>query len=97
MCELRITHQRTTRAFDQIVERRAEVEATLGPLEWLRQPETRVSRVLVRRAADPTDQEHWPEIFAWFQKQALGFREVFTPLIRALDLEDEEGGDDDAE
>ncbi len=80
-CELRMNRDAEKKAFDELAAQRSEIEAITGPLEWLRQPETQVSKVVVRRPADPSDSAQWSEMYKWLGEKATEFQRAFQPRL----------------
>ena len=65
---------------------RAEIESELGAeLEWRELPGKKESHVVLRRSADPTRREDWPEQHAWLRDKLEMFHRVFGTRIKGLD------------
>ena len=77
---------------------RLEIEQQAGvQFEWREMPEKRQSRIDTRRAADPTDQSTWPELFNWLIGRLELIHRVFGPRVKALRLADPADVHPDAE
>ena len=68
---------------------RAAIESELGTeLEWRELPGKKESHVVLRRSADPTRREEWPEQHAWLRDKLEAFHRVFGPRIKELNAGD---------
>ncbi|UCG42551.1 MAG: DUF4268 domain-containing protein, partial [candidate division WOR-3 bacterium] len=76
------------RAFGDLKERQAEIEASVGQaLVWDPLPEKRACRIFIAAGASIDDSdERLAEVIEWAVPLALKFRETFTPLIKDLQL-----------
>ena len=74
------------RLFDQLEERKGELESEIGEtLEWERLGGRRSSRIaVVRRGSIDDDEETLAEIRAWMVERLLKFRQVFGPRLDEL-------------
>ncbi len=57
-------------------------------LEWARQPSNNVSRVILHRKGDPTDESAWPELAEWTAKTLQKFDAVFRERVKNLNAAD---------
>ena len=72
--------------FDQLFDRRAEVETALGhPLSWQRLDGTDSRVCIYRDDSDPSDREAWPAQHAWLVSNLAAFDRTFRPILRTLD------------
>jgi hypothetical protein len=71
--------------YDQLYARRREIEESLGTeLEWQNHPGQRTQYLILRAWFDPTNEEQWPECFAWHMNTLAKLREVLLPYILEL-------------
>lgn len=90
-CELYIRHKESKRAFAQLATDKDVIEKELGGhLEWQELPHRRDCRIIQYRSGDVNDRQTWPDLHAWLLERAEAFYRVFSPRVKALDLEDEE-------
>lgn len=74
--------------YDQLLAKRAQIDAQVPNLTWQRLDGRKQSRIaLYREAADPTDESDWPAQHAWLVEKLELLHSVFRPL--ALELSDE--------
>ena len=57
-------------------------------VEWREMPGKKQSNVVLRRSADPTRREEWPEQHAWLRDKLEAFHRVFGPRIKELNAGD---------
>jgi hypothetical protein len=57
-------------------------------VEWRELPGKKESHVVLRRSADPTRREDWPEQHDWLRDKLEAFHRVFGPRIKELSAED---------
>jgi hypothetical protein len=90
-CELYIRHEESKRAFAQLATDKDAIEKELGGhLDWQELPHGRDCRIIQYRSGDLGDRQAWPDLHAWLLERAEAFYRVFSPRVKALDLEDEE-------
>jgi hypothetical protein len=81
-------------AFELLKEQQQEIEAKLGPLDWMALPGKGACRIVQRKDADLENRENWPELIEWSLERAEAFHSVFSPLVTALDLEESVEGEE---
>jgi hypothetical protein len=76
-------------SFNAFKAQQAAIEKEFGEaLEWEELPGKKESRIGVSWSdIDPTDRKRWSDYNLWLQKQLEQLHRVFSPRIRALDLE----------
>ncbi|MDV2503127.1 MAG: DUF4268 domain-containing protein [bacterium] len=91
-CELYIHHKTHSKeAFALLAEEKDNIETALrAKLDWQELPLKNACRIAQFRSGDIDSRDSWPELFAWHKERAEGFHKVFSPLVKDLDLEDEE-------
>jgi hypothetical protein len=71
--------------YDQLLVNRAEIEERLGTeLDWYNPPGQRTQYIILRAWLDPTNEEQWPDCFAWHMNTLAKLREVLLPYILEL-------------
>ncbi|HEX8201945.1 MAG TPA: DUF4268 domain-containing protein, partial [Isosphaeraceae bacterium] len=71
--------------FHLLAHDQAAIESELGTeVEWRELPGKKECHVVLRRPADPTRREDWPEQHAWLQDALEAFQRVFGPRIKGL-------------
>ena len=71
--------------FDNLRERKGDIESKLGSLSWDRMPRHMACRVAVYRPGTiDEDEETLAEIHEWVIKWLLAFRRVFGPILNEL-------------
>lgn len=76
--------------FARLSERREEIEQALrdagaeGEVHWYNPENAQLCRIFVRRDADLTDRNDWPNQQAWLLRQAEAFLQVFGPIVKRL-------------
>jgi hypothetical protein len=90
-CRIRLTIERMSsderahqRRFDHFHERRAEIEAVMGPLTWSRDDSisyARISQTL--EGGSGADEADWPEIQTRLAKAMIKFHETLSPIIES--------------
>ena len=77
--------------FRQLFAMRSAIEQEAGEtLDWREAPEKVQSRIQLRRDADLSDEDSWPELFDWLIAKLEVIHRVFAPRVRALKLAEEE-------
>jgi len=80
--ELCINSDNAKAIFAELYGKKLEIEAAIGAeLDWRELPEKKVSRVLLFKHVDPSDETDWPKQFAWLQETLEKFDLVFRPLF----------------
>jgi len=89
-CELYIPHEMSKEAFAQLSTQRDDIQKELGsPLEWQELPLKKACRIVQYHQGDLESRERWPELFSWLKERAEIFYKVFSPRVKALELEGE--------
>ena len=86
--QLVINHRDAKVYFHQLRQNKEHVERTIGhALEWDELPGKKSCTVTFHnRAFDPNRQSQWPEQHVWLCTQLTTLRELFSPLIKDLDI-----------
>lgn len=102
-CEIYMRGKNAKTAFHLLYEKRKEIEANLGPLEWMELPAKQDCRIIIRKSdIDISNKVTWPGAFAWLLEQAEKFQKTFPSIIKSLpdleivDDEDESNGETEA-
>jgi len=90
-CQVCLTIQRRSsdeavhqRRFDHFQERRAEIEAAMGPLTWTRDDNTSHARIsLTLERGSGADEAEWPEIQTRLAKAMIKFHGTLSPIIES--------------
>ena len=86
--ELDIDHRDSLAYFEMLRGRKQEIEKAIGePLIW-HSSEAKLRRIYVRRPADLTNRDLWPEFHQWLKVRLEKFDQVFRSLIGELDVSD---------
>ncbi len=75
------------KVFDYLLNRRSEVEKTVGVgLEWERLETNRSRRIAMDSEiiVDPSDRDSWPDHIEWMTKSVGRLRQAFEPVLLAL-------------
>ena len=68
--------------FRSLYERKAEIEADVGAeLDWRELPEKKASRILIKRNANLTDEQEWPQQFDWVMDKLVKMKKAFKKYI----------------
>ena len=68
--------------FRSLYEHKAEIEATVGEeLDWRELPERKASRILIKRNANLTDEQEWPQQFEWVMDKLVKMKKAFKKYI----------------
>jgi hypothetical protein len=82
-------------ALQQLLEAKDAIEKEIGsPLVWDPNPEATDKVIALSREADLTRKDKWPEYLKWLVDITVGFRRVFGPRVKALDLAETPGEED---
>ncbi|MCP4440432.1 MAG: DUF4268 domain-containing protein, partial [Aureispira sp.] len=85
-CEIYIRGEEAKAAFSQLEQQKEKIEARLGQLEWHELPDGQDCRIKLSRTGDSKAQTQWEELHGWLKKQSVAFYEVFSPIIKTLNL-----------
>lgn len=59
-----------------------EIEEEIGAeLDWRELPEKKVSRILIKRDANLTDEQEWPQQFEWIMNKLVKMKKAFKKYI----------------
>jgi hypothetical protein len=84
--ELQLSHKDAKAYFEILARRKAEIERAFGePLVWYNPTDAHNCRIYVRRSADVANRSAWQQQHEWLAEKLEGLREVFQPLVKALD------------
>ena len=68
--------------FRSLYERKAEIETDVGAeLDWRELPEKKASRILIKRNANLTDEQDWPQQFEWVIDKLVKMKKAFKKHI----------------
>lgn len=68
--------------FRSLYERKEEIEADVGAkLDWRELPEKKASRILIKRNANLTDEQEWPQQFEWIMDNLVRMKKAFKKYI----------------
>jgi hypothetical protein len=71
--------------FAELQKQRSAIELEMGEsMTWYNPPETRMSRIYIRRSADVGNREEWPEYREWFKAKLEAIARVFVQRVRKL-------------
>jgi Domain of unknown function (DUF4268) len=72
--------------FSYLVHEKAGIEAEVGePMHWYNPAGKQSARIYVRRSADISNREQWPDYFEWLKTKLEVLFHVFAPRIQAID------------
>lgn len=92
-CEIYMRGRNAKTAFRLLSEKKNEIEAKTGALDWQELPAKQDCRIVrFKYDIDVRNRGNWTNAHGWLREQADLFYEVFSPVIKSLpDLGDEEG------
>ena len=68
--------------FRSLYERKSEIEADVGAeLDWRELPERKASRILIKKDANLTDEQEWPQQFEWVMDKLVKMKKAFKKHI----------------
>lgn len=68
--------------FRSLYERKAEIEADVGAeLDWRELPEKKASRILIKKDANLTDEQDWPQQFEWIMDKLVKMKKAFKKYL----------------
>lgn len=89
--EIYLTGKRADSDWAALYAQRAQIEASLGALDWQELPGKADYRIcLARPGTDPTDQDAWPDQHGWLARQAARLHAGFRPYVARLSAAEEE-------
>lgn len=96
--QLRIGGPHRAAYYKQLVAMKTQVEQKLdfGALLWEPLPDNKTESHIVRkRVSDPKDRNTWPELNNWFAETLERFDEVFRPIVKGLNPDDDSEAETD--
>ena len=94
-CELYMSGSRAKQAFMLISLQTNAIKAELGEnLVFDQLPMKMASRIYEQRVGDVKDRSQWPELQTWLRNRAEQFANVFSPIVKSLDLDDDDDPDE---
>lgn len=83
--ELYIDGPNFKKDYEGLEKEKEVVEKALGyPLTWYNPEESKMCRIYVRKDADFTNENLWPEQFEWLRVRLDEMYKVFTPIVKKL-------------
>lgn len=84
--ELYISHQNSKEYFQQLAQKRDEIEMKLGfPMDWQELPDSHACRIAVYRPDSSLDNENqWPIYLEWLAQRVSQLAQVFKPILKEL-------------
>ena len=96
--ELRLTGPDSKAHFALLAEMKEAIETEIGAqLEWAEQPNNNVSRIILNRKGDPTDESAWPELAEWTAETLEKFDAAFRERVKDLNAADWQPDDETLE
>lgn len=72
--------------FQALEAHKEEIQKQLGyELQWYNPPEVKNCKIFLRKTADFSDENDWPQQQAWLRQTLEKFQAVFVPIIKGLD------------
>jgi len=90
--ELVINHSDSKAFFEKLEKERKEIEEEIGEqLTWYNPSKAKMCRIYVRKPADITNRDDWPQQHVWLKEKLELFHRTFSPRVKNLsvDVEDE--------
>lgn len=85
-CEIYIRGEGANKAFMLLKQQQKQIEAILGDLEWHELPDGQDCRIKLSRSGCSKSQGQAGELYQWLKAQAELFFNVFSPIIKRLEL-----------
>ena len=83
--DLRISALERLAYFELLLETREDIESEIGrPLDWIEDPDGKVSRIRSAHDTDPTNEEDWDRQVKWLDETLQAFLRLFPQLVREL-------------
>ena len=96
--ELRLKGPDAKAHFALLAGMKEAIESEIGAqLEWSRQPNNNVSRIILNRKGDPTDESAWPELAEWTAEILEKFDAAFRERVKNLNAADWQPDDETRE
>lgn len=93
--ELRLKGPDAKAHFALLAGMKEAIETEIGAqLEWSRQPNNNVSRIILNRKGDPTDESAWPELVEWTAETLEKFDAAFRERVKSLNAADWQSDDE---
>ena len=71
--------------YEQLLEQKEEIESELGEqLIWFSKEDVIMKKILLRRDADLSDENKWPEYFNWYEEKLNRFTSIFRERIKNI-------------
>jgi hypothetical protein len=83
-CEIYMGGDDAKELFQFLIRDTAAIEEVTGPLEWHELPEGKASRIVARKALDPTQKDKWDSCFQWYLDYITKFKKEFVPRIKSF-------------
>lgn len=83
-CEIYIGSDDAKELFQFLNKDKTVIEEVTGPLEWNELPEGKASRIVARKALDPSEKEKWDSCFQWYLDYISKFKKAFVPRIKSF-------------
>lgn len=91
-CELYIGGVGAGKLFLAIEQRKEEVEDALGEIDWQELPDKQDCRIVqYEYGIEVSDENKWPSFFKWMKERSEEFHKVFHPLLKDIQLPEENG------
>jgi hypothetical protein len=75
-------------ALNQLLENRTEIEKEVGePLIWNPHPDASDKVIMLQRKADIRIKDQWPDHLKWMVDAVVHLGKVFSPRIKALQVD----------
>ncbi|MEC7761369.1 MAG: DUF4268 domain-containing protein [Pseudomonadota bacterium] len=82
--EIYLTGSQAKNFFQQLINRRAEIDRSLDGLDWQERPEGNDCRICVTLECDVHDRTDWDRQHSWIVDNLIRFNEVFRPPVSQL-------------
>lgn len=84
--EVYIHHAESKKMYQELLEKRAEIEQALGfELDWQELPDAHSCRIATWRTGSPIhDEDQWPNYLTWYVERLTKMNAVFKPIIQKL-------------
>jgi hypothetical protein len=83
-CEIYMGGDDAKELFQFLFKDKAAIEEVTGPLEWNELPEGKASRIVARKAIDPTKEDKWESCFQWYLDSVANFKKELVPRIKSF-------------